>query len=51
MWDPDDYDNITDTRLPWDKVSHDHKVNHEHKVSLEHHVGHKHKEFMGQGKP
>jgi hypothetical protein len=21
MWDPEDYDNITDTRLPWDKVA------------------------------
>ena len=21
MWDPDDYDNITDIRLPWDKVN------------------------------
>ena len=21
MWDPKDYDNITDTRLPWDRVN------------------------------
>ncbi len=52
MWDPDDYDNITDTRLPWDKVSHGPQGEswaQGKPWGYKHHVGHEQKEFTRQG--